>query len=639
MAANRGVFVSGAAGVIGLELVPILVERGYRVFGADLKPRPQSFPDCVIYIQVDLNDVNRSFFEGFAPDTFIHLAATFERSTETLDFWEENAKNNVSLSTHLLMCFRDVVSLERVVFASSYLVYDEAQYQFEEPQSAAFKLSENSSLCPRNLTGMAKLSHEAELNFLATHIGDRISFVSARIYRGYGRNSRDVISRWIRSMLKGEQIEVYNSAGLFDYIYAKDSARGLAELAANNDVVGSINLGTGRAEAVGAAVEVLQSHFPDVEVVYKTDISPYEASEADMSLWKANFEWLPEYDLSRAIPEIIEFERGRLRSNCTDSSLPPKIHILVTSASAKIPLISALKTAARDISSDSIVYVGDCDRNCLAAHVEDNFLELPKLSSGSLPLFLEILKSEDINMIIPTRDGELSFFAEHKKAFKDNNIDVVVSGAEAIDICSDKLAFADFCAMNNIPGIPTYAELPESAEGKWVVKERFGAGSELLGLALSPAEAALQGRALKDPIFQPYVEGREFTADAWVSKEGEVVGVILRERQVVIAGESHVTETYSHASTEEIVKSFLMTLDFRGHIVVQGFWNQEGGAVILECNPRFGGASTCSLIAGLQSFKWSMLEVLGNEIKSREFEPTPYRLKQIRVKKDSFRWL
>ena len=98
----KRVFISGGAGVIGLQLVPKLSVVGAEIFVGDLKPRPINFGSNVRYRRGDLNTLSGTELEAFAPDTFIHLAATFERSSETYEFWSENFKNNVSLSHHLM---------------------------------------------------------------------------------------------------------------------------------------------------------------------------------------------------------------------------------------------------------------------------------------------------------------------------------------------------------------------------------------------------------------------------------------------------------------------------------------------------------------------------------------------------------
>ncbi|MBC8081997.1 MAG: NAD(P)-dependent oxidoreductase [Hymenobacter sp.] len=199
----KRVFISGGAGVIGQEMTRRLAELGadVEVLVGDLKPRPADFPARFRYRQGDLNTLTEQEIGAFAPDLFIHLAATFERSTETYGFWEENFQHNVRLSHHLMTVQKDLPTLRRVVFASSYLIYDPALYTFTEVPAAPRSLRETDPILPRNLTGMAKLAHEIELRFLQTFRAEQFSTVIPRIYRGYGRNGRDITSRWVRMLL------------------------------------------------------------------------------------------------------------------------------------------------------------------------------------------------------------------------------------------------------------------------------------------------------------------------------------------------------------------------------------------------------------------------------------------------------
>jgi carbamoyl-phosphate synthase large subunit len=298
---GKRVFVSGGAGVIGLEMIPKLLARGATVMVGDLKSRPTSFPREVIYRQGDLNEMHEREMRQFAPEIFIHLAATFERSAETYGFWEENFWHNVRLSHHMMSLVKDQSTLERVVFASSYLIYDPTLYQFSSPSDAAVSLREGDPVQPRNLTGMAKFSHEIELRFIDQFRASHFSTVCTRIFRGYGRNSRDVISRWIRSLLNGETITVYRGEGLFDYIYAVDTAEGLIRLAEKVAVTGIINLGTGQSRRVNDVVNILREYFPCMKSVDAESDIPFEASQAEMSRFGELVGWIPEYDLEKAI--------------------------------------------------------------------------------------------------------------------------------------------------------------------------------------------------------------------------------------------------------------------------------------------------------------------------------------------------
>lgn len=339
---GKRVFVSGGAGVIGLEMIPRLVERGAIVMVGDLKSRPTSFAAGVIYRQGDLNAMTAWELAQFNPEAFIHLAATFERSTESYDFWEENFWHNVRLSHHLMSIAKDMRSLRRVVFASSYLIYDPKLYQFSHAQSRPVALKESDPVLPRNLTGAAKFIHEIELRFIDHFRSEQFTTVCARIYRGYGRNSRDVISRWVRDLLRKQSITVYRPEGLFDYVYAADTAEGLIRLAENDQEVGILNLGTGRARRVQEVVDVLRNHFPEMVVNAADSDIPFEASQADMSRYQRGVGWVPGYTLETAIPEIIAFERKKLEAPAVAGGSAPIV--LISSSSGKTHWCGQCKT-------------------------------------------------------------------------------------------------------------------------------------------------------------------------------------------------------------------------------------------------------------------------------------------------------
>src|SRR5690554_6705132 len=92
---NKRVFVSGGAGVIGRELVKKLYEAGAKVFVGDLKDKPKDWPSDILYRKGDLNFIAKDELDQFSPQYFFHLAATFERTEETYDFWYENFHHNI----------------------------------------------------------------------------------------------------------------------------------------------------------------------------------------------------------------------------------------------------------------------------------------------------------------------------------------------------------------------------------------------------------------------------------------------------------------------------------------------------------------------------------------------------------------
>jgi carbamoyl-phosphate synthase large subunit len=78
----------------------------------------------------------------------------------------------------------------------------------------------------------------------------------------------------------------------------------------------------------------------------------------------------------------------------------------------------------------------------------------------------------------------------------------------------------------------------------------------------------------------------------------------------VINGESQVTTTFRNETLEREAIRALQALDLRGPVVMQAIVINNSLRII-ECNARFGGASTVAIAAGLDVFYWSLLEALG----------------------------
>ena len=637
----KRIFISGGAGVIGQEMTRRLaaLPADIQVLVGDIKPRPADFPARFQYRQGDLNFLTEQEIGAFAPDLFIHLAATFERSTETYGFWEENFQHNVRLSHHLMTVQKDLPLLRRVVFASSYLIYDPALYTFSEVPTQARNLRETDPILPRNLTGMAKLAHEIELRFLDTFRAAQFSTVAPRIYRGYGRNGRDITSRWVRMLLAGEEITVYGAESFFDYLYAADTAEGLLRLAAAEAVTGLVNLGTGHARRVADVVDVLRQNFPNMRAKYVASDIPFEASQADMTAWQQVIDWLPPTTLEVAIPEIIAFERARMG---TGAAAETKVngHVLISSISAKVPLAEAVKNAAKRLNPNIKIIGGDLNPLALGFHFTDESWVMPLTTDAQLTVIIGQCRERGITHVIPTRDGELAFWSRHCTALAEAGIAVLVSTPEAVIRCLDKLEFAAFGQQAGLPTIPTSQNIDSLGSGLavggagFVVKERHGAGSFSLGLNLPYAAALAHAQTLQEPIFQPFIQGREISVDGYVDRTGQVHGLVARTRDVVVRGESQVTTTLTDPALVARLIPIVEKLGLYGPFVLQALLTDDGGLHLIECNCRFGGASTLGIAAGVDSFFWFLQEAAGADLSQFPFRPVVGPLRQVRAASD-----
>lgn len=296
-----------------------------------------------------------------------------------------------------------------------------------------------------------------------------------------------------------------------------------------------------------------------------------------------------------------------------DSQTPLKgtaRHVLVTSASRKAPLVRAMQDAVRRIHPEARVIAGDLDPEAPARYVADGFWQMPPVTDAELPALIQGCRERGIAVVFPTRDGELAFWARHRATLCEAGISVVVSNPEAVERCLDKLAFARFGKQVGLPVIEAAMTPEVVGAGPYVVKERYGAGSRAIGLDLPIDAARHHAKNLEAPIYQAFVPGPEISIDGWLDREGSVVGVLLRRRDRVIAGESQITTTFRNEVLEREAVRALEALDLRGPVVMQAIVIGDTMRII-ECNPRFGGASTTAIAAGLDVLYWSLGEAFG----------------------------
>ncbi|MGY1780989.1 ATP-grasp domain-containing protein [Geodermatophilus sp. SYSU D01036] len=172
--------------------------------------------------------------------------------------------------------------------------------------------------------------------------------------------------------------------------------------------------------------------------------------------------------------------------------------------------------------------------------------------------------------------------------------------ADSVELCCDKAAFARTLRDAGVPH-PATTDTPAGlvrVPGPWVVKPRAGRGSRGVRLldARSAVAEALSGDA--SLIAQTRLEGREFTADALVGRDGGLLTVVPRWRDDTRAGISVKGTTFDSPAVTDVVAAALEAVRLTGPANVQGFVADDGRATVVEINPRFSGGLPLTLAAG-----------------------------------------
>ena len=305
-------------------------------------------------------------------------------------------------------------------------------------------------------------------------------------------------------------------------------------------------------------------------------------------------------------------------------------NILVTSIASKVILINLVKKAILKFDESILLFGADTNKNNIAINFIDNFWEMPNIKNLKIENFINYCELNKIKYIIPTRDEDVKYFSINKQLLYNHNILVFCSNRDSVDFCFDKLKF--YQKSDNDFIIPTHDNLNDICHDKIVVKERFGSGSHCIGINLSRENVIEFSKKLVNPVFQPFIKGQEFSVDSYVSENGVCIASIIRSRDLIIDGEAKITTNVVDKKLKKIIISFLEKYKIIGHSVIQVIKSNEQ-YYIIECNTRFGGASSLSYKLGIESFYWflqeSNRETIRPQIKNKI-------LKQIRIQEDIY---
>ena len=174
------ILVTGGAGFIGSSLIPVLLDKGYRVTVLDhlSKGNEQkinqflSFSNCK-FIQTDLLDQSNLRQVINNCDLIFHLAANVEVRQGQFDT-ATDFQNNIVATRNLLEHMRTSERCKKIIFTSSSVVYGEAQ-TIPTPEDYG-------PLKPISLYGASKLAGEALISGYVGMFGiDAVIFRLANI--------------------------------------------------------------------------------------------------------------------------------------------------------------------------------------------------------------------------------------------------------------------------------------------------------------------------------------------------------------------------------------------------------------------------------------------------------------------------
>jgi carbamoyl-phosphate synthase large subunit len=279
------------------------------------------------------------------------------------------------------------------------------------------------------------------------------------------------------------------------------------------------------------------------------------------------------------------------------------MNVLITSASRKVALVRAFQDAMRRIRPEGQVIAVDASPRAPALYLADAGHVVPRTDAPHfLSFVVEFCLEHAVKLIIPTRDEELPFFAEHTEIFLQQGICVMIASGEVIRCCLDKSSFLQFCADHGfaVPKVWATPDWSNPAIYPVFVRPSSGKGGRGARKVNSQSELGALIDNRKEILVQEYVDAQEYTVDLFADFNGKVISVVPRRRLQVWGGESFITATENNGEIIQESARLAKEIGLVGQNTIQCFL-RDGKPMFIEINPRFGGATSLSIRAGADS--------------------------------------
>ena len=294
------------------------------------------------------------------------------------------------------------------------------------------------------------------------------------------------------------------------------------------------------------------------------------------------------------------------------------MNILITSASRKVSLIRAFQQALAQEGGGKVITVDASPLAPALYFADEHYLVPPSYKPEFLTVMLGLCGQLNIRLLVPTRDEELPFFAEHKEKFADVGTLVMVPDPAAVRICQDKKLFIKFCQENSFAPPKSYesVDLPVGVEFPLFIKPLRGKGGRQAIRVSSKEEFELILKQMPDAIIQEFVQAPEYTIDLFADFSGRVISVVPRERIRIFGGESFVSKTSKNPVLIQEAIRLATKLQLIGHNTIQCFLDHDM-VKFIEVNPRFGGAAHLGFAAGAPTPLFLIKLLKGETLKPR----------------------
>ncbi|HET8858046.1 MAG TPA: ATP-grasp domain-containing protein [Nitrososphaeraceae archaeon] len=286
-----------------------------------------------------------------------------------------------------------------------------------------------------------------------------------------------------------------------------------------------------------------------------------------------------------------------------------KFNVLVPGAGgpAGINTIKSLRL----VSFKGKIISTDSDYLSAGFFLSDLYYVIPRYDNEFfIDNLLRIIKEQNVKVLMPSSGFDIYGYSDNYNLIREYGAIPIVSRRKVLEICRDKLLSYQFLSKK-LPFAFT-SEYPEVINTFPIIaKPRFGKGSSNIILIENELELEFVTRKFENMIFQEYLPGTEYTVDVLSDLNEKPIMAIPRIRLDTKAGISVKGKIVRNSMIENLCKNTAETLGIRGPSCIQLKESVNGELKIIEINPRFGGGTIFTTLAGA-NFPAMLLELVSN---------------------------
>ncbi len=263
-----------------------------------------------------------------------------------------------------------------------------------------------------------------------------------------------------------------------------------------------------------------------------------------------------------------------------------------------------------DSQGEHKVVAIDCDKLSVGFHLADRSYVVPfSVEDDYWKEVLKVIRKEKIDVVVPTGDADIVHFASNVSMLSKINVVLFMSSYETIITCQDKLGFYNKMIQKGLENlVPKTSNNEKDISFPKICKPRRGSGSR--GIELWRTKQHMKDLSSTenlhystDYIYQEYLPGTEYTIDVLCDLNGEVLSVIPRERLQIKAGISSKGRILRNKKIEDSCVKLCKALEVKGPVCIQMKEDVDGEPKFVEINPRMGGGTYFTTLAGVNFMK------------------------------------